>query len=514
MPARRLNEVRRRDIHRRELSHWLIAAASGAVVSSSRAGADETGPYPRTAAELSASVTPVNTSFPPGNVRRYGAKGDARTDDRPAIQAAIDSGAGVIFFPSGTYKIGAPLRIRPDSTQNLTLVGESRTNTYLAPMREDIKDSLGVNALIVNQADNGKLSISNLRFWADVAYTGISLYAVEGGCRDHSGQAVFSGSIDNCWFDHNSTSAGVFRGALNNYRVSNCTFEFMKGCFYREGRGMGDVLFSNNVLSNCYDAFYDGLSDAVGDNMVTIDGLHVYTHNRGQIVQTRNSNNWVVSNVIVQAASAPLAGVGLFAFIDSSNILCTAFNTAKVKVFGGSGPLGEAISIDSSTVKLAHGIIDGANFGIRIRGHGRSVVTIADVDIVNSSSAALTARAGAAGSRVSISNCNWSESKGHLIDFTPRTAFDLSMSQCRLMNAGMGASTARNIHIVTKGRACFDDCVIGKDNPAATAAFYLDCGGAGELLLRRPTFLGTAPTGIKTGDQPVSVINEPPATLL
>ena len=39
------------------------------------------------------------------NVKDFGAVGDGVTDDTAAIQAAIDSGAESIFFPSGTYNI-------------------------------------------------------------------------------------------------------------------------------------------------------------------------------------------------------------------------------------------------------------------------------------------------------------------------------------------------------------------------------------------------------------------------
>ncbi len=43
------------------------------------------------------------------NVKNYGALGDGTTDDTSAINAAISSGAGVVYFPDGTYVISAPL---------------------------------------------------------------------------------------------------------------------------------------------------------------------------------------------------------------------------------------------------------------------------------------------------------------------------------------------------------------------------------------------------------------------
>jgi polygalacturonase len=47
------------------------------------------------------------------NVKDWGAKGDNSTDDKSAIQAAINycitHGGGTVFFPEGSYKTSQPL---------------------------------------------------------------------------------------------------------------------------------------------------------------------------------------------------------------------------------------------------------------------------------------------------------------------------------------------------------------------------------------------------------------------
>lgn len=58
--------------------------------------------YPRTAAEVSANVTPVNYAYAPGDVRRNGADPSGVTDSSSAIQAALNSNSEV--WLEGTFK--------------------------------------------------------------------------------------------------------------------------------------------------------------------------------------------------------------------------------------------------------------------------------------------------------------------------------------------------------------------------------------------------------------------------
>ncbi len=73
--------------------------------------------HPQTAAELAASVTPTNHSWPPGNVLRYGATGNGSTDDTAAIQQALNCtqpsalANAEIYLPPGIYIISSPLTV-------------------------------------------------------------------------------------------------------------------------------------------------------------------------------------------------------------------------------------------------------------------------------------------------------------------------------------------------------------------------------------------------------------------
>lgn len=84
------------------------------------------GYYARTVAEIAASVTPINYSYAPGNVKRYGAALDGITDDHSAFQAADSqcaNGGAPIYLPrtSGGLATSVTLTINPNSDATFEL---------------------------------------------------------------------------------------------------------------------------------------------------------------------------------------------------------------------------------------------------------------------------------------------------------------------------------------------------------------------------------------------------------
>ncbi len=62
------------------------------------------------------------------NVRDYGAQGNGDGDDAPGIQAALDTGRGLVVIPYGVYRIGRTLRV-PSHTR---LCVHARARLFLA----------------------------------------------------------------------------------------------------------------------------------------------------------------------------------------------------------------------------------------------------------------------------------------------------------------------------------------------------------------------------------------------
>jgi hypothetical protein len=63
------------------------------------------------AAVATAAVEAARADAPVRNVRDFGARGDGVADDTKAIQAAIGSGIGITYFPSGTYVVSQELKV-------------------------------------------------------------------------------------------------------------------------------------------------------------------------------------------------------------------------------------------------------------------------------------------------------------------------------------------------------------------------------------------------------------------
>lgn len=308
----------------------------------------------QTAAEIAAGVTPVNYSYQPGNVWRFLSAqqvayvqsgtttdvGGALVDLSDAIQAAMDSTNGDVYFPSGVYYIGKPLYVKSASVFNMRFVGESRVSAEILPNATNIQDANLVNALIINQKVNGKFSLFHIRLTSLIGWNGVCISAVASGPASQN--VIFSGTIDDCWFDPGSSNGGFFTGGLINYVVSNTTFEFLKGCFNFTSI-YADVHFTNISLSSCYDHFIT--STVSGGNVVRVNGVHAYTHNRGNLFVVSNATDLKFTDISVQAALPNAGTVGLF---DLTN--CTAVEAETFSCLGNAVNTSTATAGTTTTV--------------------------------------------------------------------------------------------------------------------------------------------------------------------
>lgn len=222
--------------------------------------------YPRTAAEIAAGVTPVNFSYAPNNVKRYGAIGNGSTDDTAAIRVALNyagaNGLTSLFFPEGNYKITSTLVI---PGENITLYGEGvwastitcaitgsaapSLFTWTANAGGTQAQFLQVQGLrfsgnsLTGASGNGNcfslIGVLAVTFASFATFRDCSFLGFEGTGQDHNGSSIAAASIyvyfgnvlkiENCLFE--TFAIGVFvdgaTGASHTAKVnvSACTFE-------------------------------------------------------------------------------------------------------------------------------------------------------------------------------------------------------------------------------------------------------------------------------------------------
>jgi len=169
------------------------------------------------------------------SVKDFGATGDDSTADITAIQNAIDEiykdtdkndtrARRVLFFPAGTYRINAALKIPPYAH----LVGEGPDKTI-------IRNS-GNNAVMVTQDDEGnvganignsgattptQIQISNMTLRNTVAYGGISLDRVE---KAYFNNIKFQGSFASGGADASNSKGITVTNSTATYSTTGVIF--------------------------------------------------------------------------------------------------------------------------------------------------------------------------------------------------------------------------------------------------------------------------------------------------
>ena len=163
------------------------------------------------------------------SVKDFGAVGDGVTDDRAAIQAAINTNKEV-FVPNGTYNLSASLTM----TLNQQIRGESQTLAIL-------KTTAAVNAITV--ADSAYCKISNLY----INGNSIGLAGIKVGLG-----TTFSAfhTIEFCDIK-NFTSYGIHLNGTSYVMVDNCFIRDNGGNGIYNNLGSPSGYGNANTISNC-----------------------------------------------------------------------------------------------------------------------------------------------------------------------------------------------------------------------------------------------------------------------
>ena len=170
------------------------------------------------------------------SVKDFGAVGDGVTDDRVAIQAAIDYlasiGGGTVFYPDGTYLINSSLGLYGHGELlQLRSKVRHRSNGSIIKVGTSFDDKVFV---LFNGFDNATATLSSLLY--DVTFDGLTF--------EFSGQTskmrtashrrvgiqvgrIIGGHIRNCIFRDGDLQNAIIAGwgsTGSNFHVSDCEF--------------------------------------------------------------------------------------------------------------------------------------------------------------------------------------------------------------------------------------------------------------------------------------------------
>lgn len=234
------------------------------------------------------------------NVLDFGAVGDGITNDAPAVQTAVNSGAKNIYFPEGTYLFNS----------NSVATGEGAC--VILTSSHDNVNFIGKNATI--KSATNKLQLFCINGADNVTFDGFVFDNSANGLLQNqvkvSGYGVPNGGVAG---NGNSANAAIPLFDGSGLTVQNCEFiEFVLGIYYihdyTDDQVLGGHLYSlNNVFRGCVQGHlidtpesyeidscraYDN-DDSVNADASIDPGHLVYVTNRDGAVP----ENGVVSNI-------------------------------------------------------------------------------------------------------------------------------------------------------------------------------------------------------------------------
>jgi hypothetical protein len=268
-------------------------------------------------------VHPIANSNLDISVKDFGAVGNGIVDDTKAIQSAIDavseSGGGVVFFPSGIYKVS----INPGKSKaitiraNIILKGFSNKESIikLADNQGDFDAILGgerldsniLNFAMYNLAIDGNGTNNPVNNESDLLKKGMR-YSL----RIYLGSKI---NIEGCRFinqnNTNSITVNNDEGFLSDVKIKNNIFELIGGgqidydhsTIYTHGKR---IEISDNYFSSRHGAGTYGARTAIeihGDEHIVRNNIiHGFTNGINVTGVASSSHNQLITNNFIKDA--------------------------------------------------------------------------------------------------------------------------------------------------------------------------------------------------------------------
>ncbi|AIO30534.1 right handed beta helix region family protein [Burkholderia cenocepacia] len=204
------------------------------------------------------------------NVRTYGATGDGRSDDSPALQRAVsalnEAGGGELYFPPGTY-----LHSEAIAVSGRVIVSGAGA--------ESVLKALAPASAALVFADASQCGAQNLRIVSD-ARTRL---------HEQNSAGVVMDNVENCYVKHLSIEGGASAGILIANSRAVTVSENHVADTLADGihvvNGSSDVVVESNFASNTGDDSFSAVAYASWpkqtDNVIIKSNTSVSSHARG-----------------------------------------------------------------------------------------------------------------------------------------------------------------------------------------------------------------------------------------
>jgi hypothetical protein len=235
------------------------------------------------------------------NVKQYGAVGNNATNDRAAVQAAIDAasaaGGGVVYFPPGTYAITPSNGVGLTVPSGVNLIGAGRRATQLRKNGASVLIDISGPSTDPNGTTH-------------VKYSGIQSMTLNGNSQ--------AGLILRCYYSNNHVFRDVFFTSNADVMVDGVEFWDSRfyNCQFESVGGAADSTTPAVWLRNASAASGFGFSSD-NTNQIVFDACRWENFNNGALrieqgsVTTNNPNGIYITNCKMET-SAMRGGSHLF----------------------------------------------------------------------------------------------------------------------------------------------------------------------------------------------------------
>lgn len=325
----------------------------------------------RSAAEIAAGVTPVNYSYAPGDVRRYGADPTGVADSATALLNASKCN-GAVYIPDGTFKVASQVTI---TNANVYFYGNGRSsilqasaasfNLFEVRANDVMFDKLAFYGAAVDATTTQfgiftQQSFAPLRLWVYRCYFGGSGASLRLNNAVKYDAGCHEGRVIGCYIDQmmgtvSGNGYGVLAGAVNDL---TCVANKVLGS---SGRGRHAFYLSTGAQ---YCIIADNQTDSLNLEHITLNA---------SISQAANAYNVIANNVMRGGVTGATTGhFSLFGLATGNKIMGNISISSGSKGFflNAANPGGDCACLDNELIN--NRVIAAQDIGIDISGTTRT----------------------------------------------------------------------------------------------------------------------------------------------